>query len=116
MTYKRLIDQAEAIINIVHKRYLSGNKMAYPALLFGIGGFYIESYPGAGHNYQAVIDAIHNCYAKNTTSGIDIGYKEGLKTMVHAGKDIQKLLQYQKKKEQEGTAQFCVEKGEILNG
>lgn len=36
--------------------------------------------------------------------------------MVHAGKDIQKLLQYQKKKEQEGTAQFCVEKGEILNG
>lgn len=64
MTYKRLVDQAEAIINIVHKRYLSGNKMAYPALLFGIDGFYIESYPGAGHNYQAVIDAIHNCYAK----------------------------------------------------
>ena len=54
-------------------------------------------------------------YAKNTTSGIDIGYKKEPKTMVHTEKDIQKLLQYKKKK-QEGTAQFCVEKGEILNG
>lgn len=34
--------------------------------------------------------------------------------MVHTGKDIQKLLQYQKKKEQEGTAQFYVDNGEIL--
>lgn len=112
MTYKRLVDQAEAMVNIVHKKYLSGNKMAYPALLLGV--FRIESYPGAGHNYQAVIDAIHNCYARDNTSGIDIGYKEGLKTMVHTGKDIQKLLQYQEKKEQEGTAQFYVDNGEIL--
>lgn len=112
MTYKRLVDQAEAMVNIVHKKYLSGNKMAYPALLLGV--FRIESYPGSGHNYQAVIDAIHNCYVRDNTSGIDIGYKEGLKTMVHTGKDIQKLLQYQKKKEQEGTAQFYVDNGEIL--
>lgn len=98
MTYKRLVDQAEAIINIVHKRYLSGNKMAYPALLFGIDGFYIESYPGAGHNYQAVIDAIHNCYAKNTTSGIDIGYKEGLKTMVPCRKRYTKIVTISKEK------------------
>lgn len=34
--------------------------------------------------------------------------------MVHTGKDIQKLLQYQEKKEQEGTAQFYVDNGEIL--
>ena len=75
MTYKRLVDQAEAMVSIVHKKYLSGNMMAYPALLLGV--FRIESYPGAGHNYQAVIDAIHNCYARDNTSGIDIGYKEG---------------------------------------
>ena len=52
MTYKRLVEQAKAMVNIVHKKYLSGNKMVYPALLLGV--FRIESYPGAGHNYQEV--------------------------------------------------------------
>lgn len=85
------------------------NKMAYPTLLLGISDCCIESYPGAGHNYQAVVDAIHNCYARNHAAGIDIGYKEGLETMIPTGKDIQKILDYQKKKEQEGTAQFYVD-------
>ena len=112
--YDKLVDQAEAMVNIINKKYVAGNRMAYLALLSGVGSCRIESYPGAGHNYQAVVDAIHNCYARDNTSGIDIGYKEGLKTMVHTGKDIQKLLQYQEKKEQEGTAQFYVDNGEIL--
>lgn len=110
MTYERLVDQAEAMVSIIHKRYLSGNKMAYPALLSGIGNCCIESYRGAGHNYQAVVDAIHNCYARDHATGIDVGYKAGLETMRNAGKDIQKILDYQKKKEQEGTAQFYMEK------
>lgn len=109
MTYERLVDQAEAMVNIIHRKYLSGNKMAYPALLLGIGNCCIESYPGAGHNYQAVIDAIHNCYARDHAVGIDIGYKEGLETMIRTGKDIQKFPDYQKKKEQEGTAQFYID-------
>lgn len=45
MTYKRLVDQAEAIINIVHKRYLSGNKMAYPALLLVLMVFILKATP-----------------------------------------------------------------------
>jgi len=118
MTYERLVDQAEAMVNIIHRKYLSGNKMAYPALLLGIGNFCIESYPGAGHNYQAVVDAIHNCYARDHAAGFDVGYKAGLETMRNAGKDIQKILDYQKKKEQAGTAQFYIdlEQGEIVYG
>mgnify|MGYP000023593071 FL=1 len=118
MTYERLVDQAEAMVNIVHKKYLSGNKMAYPALLSGIGNFCIESYPGAGHNYQAVVDAIHNCYARDHAAGFDVGYKAGLETMRNTGKDIQNILDYQKKKEQAGTAQFHIdlEQGEIVYG
>lgn len=92
------------MVNIVHKKYLSGNKMAYPALLLGV--FRIESYPGAGHNYQAVIDAIHNCYARDNTSGIDIGYKEGLKTMVHTGKDIQNYYNIKRKKNKKERLNF----------
>lgn len=118
MTYERLVDQAEAMVNIIHKKYLSGNKMAYPALLSGIGDCCIESYCGAGHNYQAVVDAIHNCYARDHAAGFDVGYKAGLATMRNTGKDIQKILDYQKKKEQEGTAQFYIdlEQGEIVYG
>lgn len=97
MTYEKLVDQAEAMVGIIHKRYLSGNNMAYPALLSGIGNCCIESYCGAGHNYQAVVDAIHNCYAKDHAAGIDVGYKAGLETMRHTGKDIQKIIDYQKK-------------------
>lgn len=104
MTYKRLVEQAEAMVNIVHKKYLSGNKMAYPALLLGV--FRIESYPGAGHNYQAVIDAIHNCYARDNTSGIDIGYKEGLKTMVHTGKIYKNYYNIKRKKNKKERLNF----------
>ena len=58
------VDQAEAMVNIINKKYVTGNRMAYLALLSGVGSCRIESYPGAGHNYQAVVDAIHNCYAR----------------------------------------------------
>ena len=69
--YEKLVDQAEAMVNIINKKYVAGNKMAYLALLSGVGSCRIESYPGAGHNYQAVVDAIHNCYARDNESKID---------------------------------------------
>ena len=58
--YDKLVDQAEAMVNIINKKYVAGNRMAYLALLSGVGSCRIESYPGAGHTYQAVVDAIHN--------------------------------------------------------
>ena len=80
--YDKLVDQAEAMVNIINKKYVAGNRMAYLALLSGVGSCRIESYPGAGHNYQAVVDAIHNCYARDNTSGIDTGYRDGLYAMI----------------------------------
>ena len=56
--YDKLVDQAEAMVNIINKKYVAGNRMAYLALLSGVGSCRIESYPGAGHNYQAVVDAM----------------------------------------------------------
>lgn len=50
--YDKLVDQAEAMVNIINKKYIAGNRMAYLALLSGVGSCRIESYPGAGHNYQ----------------------------------------------------------------
>lgn len=120
-TYDRLVDQAEAMVNIIHKKYVAGNKMAYIALLSGVGDCRIESYPGAGHNYQAVVDAIHNCYARDNTTGIDAGYRDGLYTMInvagssHALQTLKDILLYQLKKEKEGKAQFEIDSQEIMD-
>ena len=32
--YDKLVDQAEAMVNIINKKYIAGNRMAYLALLF----------------------------------------------------------------------------------
>ena len=35
--YDKLVDQAEAMVNIINKKYVAGNRMAYLALLSGVG-------------------------------------------------------------------------------
>ena len=41
--YDKLVDQAEAMVNIINKKYVAGNRMAYLALLSGVGSCRIES-------------------------------------------------------------------------
>jgi|UniRef100_UPI003FED9B88 hypothetical protein len=119
--YDKLVDQAEAMVNIINKKYIAGNRMAYLALLSGVGSCRIESYPGAGHNYQAVVDAIHNCYARDNTSGIDTGYRDGLYAMIHVAgsfpalQTLMNILFYQLKKEKEGKAQFKIDIQEVID-
>lgn len=119
--YDKLVDQAEAMVNIINKKYVAGNRMAYLALLSGVGSCRIESYPGAGHNYQAVVDAIHNCYARDNTSGIDTGYRDGLYAMIKVAgsfsalQTLMNILFYQLKKEKEGKAQFKIDIQEVMS-
>ena len=119
--YDKLVDQAEAMVNIINKKYIAGNRMAYLALLSGVGCCRIESYPGAGHNYQAVVDAIHNCYARDNTSGIDTGYRDGLYAMINVAgsfpalQTLMNILFYQLKKEKEGKAQFKIDIQEVMS-
>ena len=119
--YDKLVDQAEAMVNIINKKYIAGNRMAYLALLSGVGSCRIESYPGAGHNYQAVVDAIHNCYARDNTSGIDTGYRDGLYAMINVAgsfpalQTLMNILFYQLKKEKEGKAQFKIDIQEVID-
>ena len=44
---------------ITQKAFEEGNDMAYFALLKGTGNARLETIPGEGHNYIAVIDGIH---------------------------------------------------------
>lgn len=119
--YEKLVDQAEAMVNIINKKYVAGNRMAYLALLSGVGSYRIESYPGAGHNYQAVVDAIHNCYARDNESKIDAGYRDGIYAMINVASNfrvlqtLMNILFYQLKKEKEGKAQFKMDIKEVMN-
>ena len=109
--YDKLVDQAEAMVNIINKKYVAGNRMAYLALLSGVGSCRIESYPGAGHN----------CYARDNTSGIDTGYRDGLYAMIKVAgsfsalQTLMNILFYQLKKEKEGKAQFKIDIQEVMS-
>lgn len=74
MDYNDLVDYAECILGIIHNRYKGGNKLAYQPFLLGIGGCKVSI--GSEHNYQAVIDAIHNYYTLDNS--VKDGYYESL--------------------------------------
>lgn len=45
------VDQAEAIVNIINKKYVTGNRMAYLALLSGAGSWLERNSKFAYDNY-----------------------------------------------------------------
>ena len=112
---------AEKMVELINKDYKEGKKIAYLPLLAGIATCKIESRPGAGHNYYEVVDAIHRCYAKNPEEGYDAGFKEGIHALIRVSSAkvgslsmLLKIVFYQLKKEQNGTAQFSIDMDEYL--
>ena len=120
--YEKLVDHAEILVNIINKKYVAGNNMAYLALLSGVGNCRVESFAGAGHNYQAVVDAIHNYYRRDESSRADQGYQEGLYAMMRVAssfsvlQDLVHIIFYELKKEKEGTAGFTIDVDSTISG
>ena len=62
-----------------YKKYIKGKKSELKhyftfllyMLLSGSAMYLVESYPGAGHNYQVVVEAIHNYYKKHPGKRVD---------------------------------------------
>ena len=121
-TYDELVTYTEGMMKIVNKKYVEGNYMAYLPILSGIAQYKIESRPGAGHNYYAVVDAIHNCYARKTESGFDAGFKDGIRALIRVSTakvgSLDMLLNivfYQLDKEKNGTAEFNIDIDETMD-
>lgn len=118
--YEELVDYAEILVNIVNRKYLAGNQLAYLPLLSGVGNCRVESRAGAGHNYQAVIDAIHNCYRSGLSTGYDDGFRAGIDGMIRVAGSFQALqsvvnvLFYQLKLEKEGRALFQIDSEAVV--
>ena len=110
--YDSLVDYAYSLVNIASENYSEGKKMGYYVLIMGMGNWVVESRPGAGHNYQAIMDAIHLYYADHPKSRINEGFEEELSLLCQAVGNmvgVQLVLNfiiYELKKEKEGSNSF----------
>ena len=120
-TYTKLVDHAEILVNIVHKKYIAGNNMAYFPLLTGAGNCKVAAYFSGEHNYQAVIDAIHNYCDRADVAQVKHGYQDGIDAMIRVSSKFSTLnhtiqiLFYELKKENEGAARFTIDTDEIVS-
>ena len=118
--YDKLVDYAYSLVNIASKNYLKGKGMYYFALILGKGNWIVESRPGAGHNYQAIMDAIHLYYADHPKSRINEGFEEELSLLCQAVGNmvcVQLVLNfiiYELKKEKEGSNSFKFNDCQVL--
>ena len=119
--YDSLVDYAYSLVNIANKSYLKGERMAYYALITGGGYCLVESRPGAGHNYQAVIDAIHLYDADHPNSKANKGFEEDLSLLCELAGRIFSIdfaincIIYEIEKEKEGSNSFKMDCQGLLN-
>ena len=119
--YEELVEHAEILVNIIHKKYITGNKMAYFALFSGIGNCKVENSSIGVHNYQAVIDAIHNYCSSADIVQIKQGYQDGIDAMIRVSthfstlQDLIHILFYELKKEQEEDTKIKIDADAIVS-
>ena len=118
--YEQLVYDAECIVNNVSQDFLEGNDMAYLAFMKGMGYLKVESFEGAGHNFYAVLDAIHNKYREDNKCRADEGVHTALLTLINIARNtevfqmVTDYLFYQLDKEKDGTASFKMNTSEII--
>ena len=116
-----LSDYAYGMVRIVYEYYQKGNTVAFLCLLSGSPPCIVEGAPGSGHNVVAVIDAIHNYKRDHLDCDIEKGYQQGLdKFAIHATDPetiitLVECINYELKKEKDGTHAFCLNCSDPLN-
>ena len=118
--YQNLVENAKILLKNTQNFYQTGNRMAYFMLLHGIGAGLVESAPGVGHNYLAVLDAIHEYQRENPNLKVKEGFYEGLDLMADKAhtqetfKFVFDYINYELKKEKDGSASFQIDCASIL--
>ena len=71
-SHDELLDFAMLMVDSATREYLDGiTEMAFFLVITGIGKYRVESYPGAGHNYYVVLEAIYKYYKENPHKKVD---------------------------------------------
>lgn len=116
-----LVQYGEILVGIADQKYLHGDLKAYQSLLLGSGSCKLEDFPGGGHNYRIMIDAIHLYYKQHLYPEVIYGYLNGMKsilTNVTDSNELQRFLDilfYELEKETQGNANFFLPVGELLS-
>ena len=71
-SHDELLDFAMLMVDSATRKYLDGiTEMAFFLVITGIGKYRLESYPGAGHNFYIVLEAIYKYYRENPGKNVD---------------------------------------------
>ena len=114
-------EEAQAVARFVYEHYKKGNSVAFFLFLVGGPPVKVEGAPGTGHNIVAVIDAIHDYKKENPDCDIETGYQQGLDKLAKYATDPETIIalvnciNYELKKEKDGTHAFCVNCRDPLN-
>ena len=69
---KKSMDKiAMLLVDEAVRDYIKNKKMTFLCLILGDGQFKLEAYPGAGHNYYVVLEAIYEYYKKHPFKQVD---------------------------------------------
>ncbi len=122
--YKDLVDYAYSLVNIVNKGYVEeGERLYYTFLLLGIGNYLVESRPGNGHNYQAIVDAIHLYNTDHPELKANKGFEAGILDLINnlvkgapfrMAQIAMNCISYELKKEKDGSNSFKLDCKQLL--
>lgn len=116
-----LLHFAMIMVDSTAKQYLDGsNKMAFPCVIMGIGKCRLESFPGAGHNYHVMLEAIYKYYKENPDKHVDKILLNSLMKCIEGMSAIEPLslicnyIVAQVKNEKEGISLFKLDNIQLL--
>ncbi len=112
---------ADIMVETATTKYNDGtNYMSFILMLTGLGKYKLESYPGAGHNYNEILNAIYRYYKMHPDSNIDKIFYERLARDIKTISNIQNLtldanyILAQLKNEKENIAPFKMDNLSLL--
>ena len=115
-----LRSSAKKMVSYAHKKYVSGNGLAYYVILHGIGAGRLSLF-GEEHNYRIIIDEIHNYQARHPLKNVKDGYKYALDVSIrviggkHSLTSFLNCFSYELQKQEEGTGTFKLDYNDLLN-
>ena len=121
-SHDELLDFAMIMVDSATRKYLDGSNDVIPFLLMlaGIGKFELESFPGAGHNYYVVLEAIYKYYKENPHKKADKILFNTLMKFINAmssTKALSLICNYiiaQVKNEKQGISPFKLDNIQLL--